>query len=134
MVAYVKYALIALIGWGFWAIGSKYMTKYFNAINISFWLSVWPIIMMLVYFAFKRELVVNKHIFIAIPVGIASLVAILAFYHALKIGPASVVVPLTNMYVIFPVLYGFILLKEPITLTRILGIVFAVIATIFLSL
>jgi drug/metabolite transporter (DMT)-like permease len=38
------------------------------------------------------------------------------------------------MYVIFPVLYGFILLKEPITLTRVFGIIFAVIATIFLSL
>lgn len=134
MAAYVKYALIALIGWGFWAIGSKYMTKYLNTTNIAFWLSVWPLIMLLIYFAVKRDLVVNRHIFIAIPVGIASLVAILAFYHALKIGPASVVVPLTNMYVIFPVLYGFILLKEPITLTRVLGIIFAVIATIFLSL
>ncbi len=134
MVAYVKYALIALVGWGLWAIGSKYMTRYFNAVNVAFWLSLWPIIMLLVYFAVKRDLVVNKHTFIAIPVGIASLVAILAFYHALKIGPASVVVPLTNMYVIFPVLYGFILLREPITLPRVLGIIFAVIATIFLSL
>ncbi len=77
---------------------------------------------------------VNKHILYAVPIGLVSLVAILGFYKALKIGPTSVVVPLTNMYVIFPVLYGFIFLRETITTTRILGIVFAIIATIFLSL
>lgn len=77
---------------------------------------------------------VNKHVLYAVPIGLVSLVAILGFYKALKIGPASVVVPLTNMYVIFPVLYGFIFLRETITTTRILGIIFAVLATIFLSL
>ena len=58
----------------------------------------------------------------------------LAFYKALKIGPASVVLPLTNLFVVLPVLYGFIFLKESITLPRILGIVFAIIAAILLSL
>ncbi len=77
---------------------------------------------------------INKQILYAVPVGLVSLIAILGFYKALKIGPASVVVPLTNMYVIFPVLYGFIFLKETINTTRVLGIIFAVLATIFLSL
>jgi len=77
---------------------------------------------------------VNKHVLYAVPIGLVSLVAILGFYKALKIGPASVVVPLTNMYVIFPVLYGFIFLRETITTTKIAGIVFAIMATVFLSL
>ncbi len=77
---------------------------------------------------------VNRHVLYAIPIGLVSLVAILGFYKALKIGPASVVVPLTNMYVIFPVLYGFIFLKETITTMRVFGIVFAILATILLSL
>lgn len=77
---------------------------------------------------------INRYVFFSIPVGLISLVAILAFYKALKIGPASVVVPLANMYVVFPILYGFIVLGEAITATRIMGIICAVLATIFLSL
>lgn len=131
---YVKYTFIALVGWGFWAIGSKMMTRYFNTSSTSFWISLSGIVFLSIYLVFQRDLMVNKHILYAVPIGLVSLVAILGFYKALKIGPTSVVVPLTNMYVIFPVLYGFIFLRETITTTRILGIVFAIIATIFLSL
>lgn len=131
---YIKYTFIALIGWGFWAIGSKMMTRHFNTSSISFWISLSGIVFLSIYLVFQRDLMVNKHVLYAVPIGLVSLVAILGFYKALKIGPASVVVPLTNMYVIFPVLYGFIFLRETITTTRILGIVFAIIATVFLSL
>ncbi len=130
----IKYALIALTGWGFWAIGSKLMTRYFNTVSTSFWISFWALMFLSTYILFKRNVMINRYVFISIPVGLVSLVAILAFYKALKIGPASVVVPLANMYVIFPVLYGFIVLGETIKATRILGIICAILATIFLSL
>jgi transporter family protein len=133
-MGYVKYAFIALIGWGLWAVGSKILTRYFNTSSTSFWISVSGLVFLVIYLAFRRDLMFNKQIVYAVPVGFVSLIAILSFYKALKIGPASVVVPLTNMYVIFPVLYGFIILKEAVTLNRILGIVFALLATIFLSL
>jgi transporter family protein len=77
---------------------------------------------------------INKYVIYSIPVGLISLVAIIAFYKALKIGPSSVVLPLTNMYVILPVLFGFIVLKEPITMIRVLGIIFAILAAVFLTL
>jgi len=133
-MGYVKYTFVALVGWGLWAIGSKMMTRYFNTSSTSFWISISGIFFLTVYLIFRRDLMINKQIWYAVPVGLVSLIAILGFYKALKIGPASVVVPLTNMYVIFPVLYGFIFLRETISTTRILGIVFAVLATIFLSL
>lgn len=131
---YIKYAFIAMVGWGFWAIGSKIMTRYFNTVSTSFWISLWAIIFLSLYIIFRKNLMINKYVFYTLPIGFISLFAILAFYKALKIGPISVVVPLTNMYVIFPVLFGFIVLKEAITLTRIIGIICAVLATIFLSL
>jgi len=133
-MGYVKYTFIALIGWGFWAIGSKIMTHNFNTSSTAFWISLWGIIFLSIYLGFHRDLMVNRHVLYAIPIGLVSLVAILSFYKALKIGPVSVVVPLTNMYVIFPVLYGFIFLKETITTMRVFGIIFAILATIFLSL
>ena len=77
---------------------------------------------------------VNKYVVYTIPIGLVSLIAIVAFYKALSIGPSSVVLPLTNMYMVLPVLFGFIVLKEAVTLPRILGIVFAILAAIFLTL
>jgi transporter family protein len=83
---------------------------------------------------FRRNLMFNKYVFYAIPVGLVSLVAIIAFYKALKIGPSSVVLPLTNLYVILPVIFGFVVLKEPVTPIRLVGIVLAVLAAVLLSL
>jgi len=77
---------------------------------------------------------VNNYVWYAAPIGLISLIAILAFYKALKTGPASFVIPFTNMYLIFPVIFGFIVLKEAVTLPRILGIGCAILATILLSL
>jgi len=132
-MTYIKFSFIALIGWGFWAVGVKIATRYLDAPSTSFWICLWSIILLSVLLIFKRNLMVNKYVFWTIPIGFFSVVAILAFYTALKIGPASVVIPLTNLYVIFPVLYGFIFLKEAVTTTRILGIFFAVLASILLS-
>ncbi|HEC78791.1 MAG TPA: hypothetical protein ENI34_06575 [candidate division WOR-3 bacterium] len=133
-MGYMKYAFIALVGWGFWAIGSKLMTRHFNTVSTTFWLSFWSIVFLAIFLIFKKNLMVNRYVYHTIPIGAISLIAILAFYKALKLGPASVVVPFTNMYVIFPVLFGFIVLKEAITTTRVIGIIFAILATIFLSL
>ena len=130
----MKYAFIALIGWGFWAIGSKLLTRYFNTLSTTFWISFWSIIFLTFFILFRRTLMVNKYVIYTIPVGLVSLIAIIAFYKALSMGPSSVVLPLTNMYVILPVLFGFIVLKESVTLPRVLGIIFAVLATIFLTL
>jgi len=76
---------------------------------------------------------INKYLFYGAPVGLFVVIAMLAFYEALRTGPASVVLPFTNLYVLFPVLYGFIILQEAVTVSRILGIVCAVIATVLLS-
>jgi transporter family protein len=133
-VDYVKYAFIALVGWGFWAIGSKLLTRYFNTLSTTFWISFWSIVFLTFFILLRRSLMINKYVIYTLPIGLISLIAIVAFYKALSLGPSSVVLPLTNMYVILPVLFGFIVLKEAVTLPRVLGIIFAVLATIFLTL
>ena len=131
---YVKYAFVALIGWGFWAIGSKLLTRYFNTLSTTFWISFWSITFLTFFIFFRRSLMINKYVIYTIPIGLVSLIAIVAFYKALSIGPSSVVLPLTNMYMVVPVLFGFIVLKEAVTLPRIMGIIFAILAAIFLTL
>ena len=131
---YVKYAFIALVGWGFWAIGSKLLTRYFNTLSTTFWISFWSILFLTLFMVFRKNLMFSKYVFYSIPVGLVSLVAIICFYKALKIGPSSVVLPLTNLYVILPVIFGFVVLKEPVTPVRIIGIVMAILAAVLLSL
>ena len=131
---YVKYMFIALVGWGFWAIGSKLLTRHFNTVSVSFWISFWSIVFLSIFLLFRRNLMVNTYVLYTVPIGLISLIAILAFYKALKIGPSSVVLPFTNMYVIIPVLFGFVVLKEAVTLSRVLGIVCAILAAILLTL
>lgn len=131
---YIKYAYIALLGWGFWAIGSKILSQHLNTISVSFWISFWSLLFLTIYIVFYRnQLQFNSHSIYSLPVGLFSLIAILSFYRALKDGPASVIIPLTNLYIIFPVIFGFIILKESITVNKILGIIFAIAASILLS-
>ena len=119
---YIKYTFIALIGWGLWAIGSKIMTRHFNTSSTSFWISLAALVFLSIYLIFRRDLMVNKQVLYALPIGLVSLVAILSFYKALKLGPTSVVLPMTNMYVILPVLYGFIFLKETVIMSKCSGL------------
>ena len=130
----VRYAYIALVGWGLWAIGSKLLTKHLNAESLTFWISSSSFFVLAIVLFFKKSLVVNQYSLYALPVGLFSLLAILAFYQALKTGPTSVVVCLTNLYLIFPVLFGIIFLKEAITFPKVLGIILAITASILLSL
>lgn len=131
---YAKYAFVALVGWGLWAIGSKLLTRFFNTLSTTFWISFWSIVFLTFFLLFRKNLMFNKYVLYSIPVGIISLVAMISFYKALKLGPSSVVLPLTNLYVILPVLFGFIVLKESVTVVRVIGIVFAVLAAVLLTL
>jgi transporter family protein len=131
---YIKYACITLVAWGAWAVGSKIMARNLNAASTSFWISIFSLFFMIVYLLIRKNLMINKYVFYGIPVGFLVLVGMLAFYEALRTGPASVVLPFTNLYVLFPVLYGFVMLHEAITVTRIIGIACAILATVLLSL
>lgn len=60
--------------------------------------------------------------------GICLAVGILAYYRALSMGPVSVVVPIFGMFIVTSSLVGFVALDEPITLRKVTGIGFAIVA------
>jgi uncharacterized membrane protein len=132
-MGYLKYTFLALFGWGFWAIGSKLLTRHFNATSMTFWTSLSSIVILSAFVLIRKNLIVSNHIIWAIPVSVMSLTAILSFYKALSTGPSSVVISVTNMYLVFPMIFGIVFLKESVTLTKIIGFILAVLATLFLS-
>jgi uncharacterized membrane protein len=69
----------------------------------------------------------------ALGAGLAYGLALVFFFVALRRGPASVVVPLSGMYILIPAVLGFIFLKEQVTVSHILGLVCAGLAVFFPS-
>ena len=63
---------------------------------------------------------------------LASFVGQLAFYHALKAGALSQVTPVAGAYPLVAALLGWVVLREPLTLPRLLGVVFVVLGVVLL--
>ena len=63
--------------------------------------------------------------------GIALVVAVVAYFLALSIGPTSVVVPLYGMFIVGGAVLGLVFLHEPLTLRKTIGILLAI-ASIYL--
>jgi transporter family protein len=65
--------------------------------------------------------------------GVAAAVATILFFFALKNGPLSKVVPISNMSLLISVLMGVVFLKEAINLKIAAGIFFAILSIYFLT-
>ncbi len=86
-------------------------------------------------FVFRKEASEALHNFSAwgYVFGILFGLGTVTFIMALKLKPASLVVPLTALYPLVTVVLSMLVLNETITLKSALGIVFAVIAVILLA-
>lgn len=129
---YRIYCLITLLGWGFWGFGSKLLGKFIQPFPLSFFSNVGTVLF-LSLFLFKFSLPFNKFSLYALINGLIAGVGTFGFYFALNKGEASVVFPLTSLYIIFPVILGYLFLKEPITFKHFLGFIFSLIAIYLLS-
>ncbi len=129
---YRIYCLIALLGWGFWGFGSKILGKYFHPFHLSLFSNVGTVLFLL-FFIFKFSLPFNKFSLYALINGMIAGIGTFGFYFALSKGEASIVFPITSLYIVFPVILGYFFLKEPITFKHLLGFIFTLIAIYLLS-
>jgi transporter family protein len=81
----------------------------------------------------KIPLVWNKYILYGCLIGAWWSGIMVMYYTAIARGPLSVVIPLFNMNLIIPALLGFFFLNEPMTLSKILGLIFACLAVVLLT-
>lgn len=82
----------------------------------------------------KAMWTLNVRSFVLLALGgfLASFVGQLAFYQALKAGRVSQVTPLAGAYPLVAAILGWVLLREPLTATRVLGVVCIVVGVILL--
>lgn len=65
--------------------------------------------------------------------GVLAGVSAIAFYGALKLAPASVIIPVSSLYIIVTIVLSIVFLGEVLTLKRLAGIVFGLAAIILLT-
>jgi len=70
----------------------------------------------------------------AIAGGITLTIAVSSLFHALSLGPANVVVPIYGMFIIGGSLLGVLVLGEPMTWNKIVGLIAAVAGVVLISL
>lgn len=65
--------------------------------------------------------------------GLCLAVGILSYYRALSLGPVSIVSPVFGLFLVTSALIGIVLLSEPLTARKALGIVLAAVAVYLVS-
>ncbi|MBN2537451.1 DMT family transporter [candidate division WOR-3 bacterium] len=127
-------SVVALVFWGAWGYLSKLATRNSSDTSIALWATLASLAPIVAFaFATAGRGTGLKPSWLIIGAGLAAGIATVAFYAALSRGPTSVVVPLTGMYIIIPALLGMVLLHEPLTVYRVLGLACAGLAVFFLS-
>ncbi len=78
--------------------------------------------------AFSRENFASADGMFAIGAGVALVIAVVFYFLALSEGPTSVVVPIYGMFIVGGAVLGLLLLHEPLTLRKALGILLAAVS------
>lgn len=128
---WLKPSLLALLFWGIWG----FLTKV-GAQKVP-----WQTTMMLFgictfiggILCGIQKPVFDGYYLASVGAGITGAIGFLYFFNALSKGPATVVIPLTSLYVAVASILAFIILAEPLTVKKILGILCAIAAMILLA-
>ncbi len=138
MQGWYVFVLLAFVLWGLWAFLIKLAGRYFTSgfTLLLYGASYFIVVTLLSLLFFRNE--INKDIFniglvFIVIASIASGLANLFFYSALSKGNASLVVPLTALYPLITIILSLVILKESLSFYQIIGIVFALVAGVLLS-
>jgi transporter family protein len=132
-VDYRLLSILALVMWGIWGFMSKVLMRSMTPATFVLWSSLSSLLPTAYYVVAFRGLRWERLGGLALLAGLFGGAATLFFYHALSRGPASVVVPLSGMYIVIPAMLGFIFLHEPVTISHVVGVACAGAAVFFLS-
>jgi transporter family protein len=130
---YRVFCVITLLSWGAWGFMCKLLSRNMSLSSLVLWTNIGAFVPVVVFIAIKQGVHWERNAPLAMVAGVLATVATVAFYAALRDGPASVVVPLTGLYILIPAALGFIFLREPLTLNHVIGLVCAVAAIFFLA-
>ncbi|MFZ5810149.1 MAG: EamA family transporter [Chloroflexota bacterium] len=131
------HSFISFLLWGFWGFFGKLASVSMRGEAILLFSSVGWLAMFPIYYVIYRTTFhstpFNMDMVWAILSGLAGSLGVLFFYFALARGEASRVVAITAAYPLITAILAFLILREPFTWSKILGLVFALLGIFFLS-
>jgi bacterial/archaeal transporter family protein len=128
-------AVLALLFWGGWGFFQKLATNSMPPKSVYLFTVSGAFItafLVLVSLHFRVE-VTQKGMGFAILAGLMGSIGGLCFVHSVSKGKASVVITMTALYPLVTILLSFFFLRETITIKQGIGIVFALLAMLFLA-
>jgi transporter family protein len=135
-MSYLPLALITMVGLGVHYFLAKLISPHISSPTIALLGTVvyFPIILGYIYFT-KTPIMPEQKIYIlyAILIAIPMAIAVLSLYLAIAKGPISVVMPIYGLNAMVTAILGIIVLHEPVTVPKVVGLVLAVVAIILLS-
>ncbi len=137
MKTWLLYSISTTVLWGIWGVIAKLSSRsivWQNVFLLTYcgYFIVFPIYFILFSNHFKF-LWRNIDCFFAIFGGIISSIAALFFYFAISEGESSKVVTITALYPVLTVILAYLLLHEPITVRKLIGVGLAIGAIYFLQ-
>ncbi len=131
----ILYGLLAMFGWGLWTVLAKLATDSVPpalAMAISYATAV---IVALTYVYTRRGGFVldMDGMVLAAAAGVFAGIGAVAFYMGLETGRTSIITTVSALYFVVAAVIGILLLGEPVDLTDIGGIGFAVVAVVLLA-
>jgi transporter family protein len=123
--------------WGIWGLFGKLATRTVTSKNLILLgvigaVFIYPIYFLMFHKNFRFEPKTIDYYY-GILAGIIGSTGAIFFYLALAKGEASRVVVMTALYPAITVLLSFVLLREPLSVYKIIGIVLAITGIFFLS-
>jgi transporter family protein len=124
------------LAWGVWGLTAKIAIKHLG-IQSLVWGQLAAVAMFPIYFLVFKEMLPLKMdsvgIAWALLTGALGILGTLFLYLTLRVGPASIVIPLSALYPVVTVILAYIFLHEELSLTRLLGIACALAAVWLLT-
>ena len=133
MELYIILAVIAMLGYGITAVLYK-IAPNIDSISLTFFTSLFITIFTLIFWLFnKTKKLSAEGIGFAAIIGLIASVAFIAYITSLRLGKVSIVSTFRGLSFAVAVILAIFLLGEKLTVLKIIGIGFAVIAIILLS-
>jgi len=120
--------MIYIVMTGVWGVLIKVTSNYLNPYTMSFvtLTSAWITVGVIAFSRLSWQPAFG--IAMAIVCGCLGGACVLLFYYILKMAPASIVIPLSSLYVVVTVILSLLFLGEPVTVKKIIGIIFGLMA------
>lgn len=135
-MSYLPLTLISMVSLGVFYFFVKLISAHIATMMIP---AVGNIVIVLVMFIYlrcvKTPIIPKRKIYLvySLLVAIPLVVALLALYTAIARGPISVVMPIYGLSALVTSLLGILVLREKVSVERVLGLALAIVAIILLS-